>query len=199
MYMARPTVIDDQVLLKAARAAFLESGFSVPTAEIAKRAGISEGSIFKRYGTKAELFAAALELPKTLPWLSQIEDRFERDDAKAAMLEIGIVVLQFFRTQLPLMLKLHAHLSEIMKLHQDVPAPPIQALACLTAFFRRQTELGNIYSEHPDTSARMFLGAMMNYAFFELMFKDNATPPEAHVKNVIETLWRGISSEHKTK
>jgi len=176
----------------------LENGFSVPTSEIAKRAGISEGSIFKRYGTKAELFSASLELPKALPWLPFIEERYERDDAKTALMEIGSVILGFYREHLPLMLKLHAHLSEMMEVHSDIPAPPLQALSCFTEFFRRQTERGNICTEHPDATARMFLGAMMNYAFFELVLQHNATTPEDHVRHVVETLWNGINAGAKS-
>mgnify|MGYP001134528590 CR=1 FL=1 len=58
--MARPTSIDDDQILTAARAVFLEHGIRGTTLEVAQRAGVSEGSIFKRWKTKEELFHAAM-------------------------------------------------------------------------------------------------------------------------------------------
>ena len=58
--MARPVSIDDDVILRAARDVFLEHGVRGTTAEVAQRAGVSEGSVFKRWKTKEELFHAAM-------------------------------------------------------------------------------------------------------------------------------------------
>ena len=57
--MPRPRTITDEQIVEAARAAFLEQGFSATTAEIARRAGISEGTLFKRFATKEDLFEEA--------------------------------------------------------------------------------------------------------------------------------------------
>ncbi|MBU6163239.1 MAG: TetR family transcriptional regulator, partial [Myxococcales bacterium] len=38
--MARPTTIDDEVILEAARQVFLEEGYAATTASIARRAGV---------------------------------------------------------------------------------------------------------------------------------------------------------------
>jgi len=54
--MARPTVIRDETIIDAAREVFLERGFGATTAEVAVRAGVSEGSIFKRFNSKVDLF-----------------------------------------------------------------------------------------------------------------------------------------------
>src|SRR5690349_9334063 len=58
--MARPAVIQDAAILEAARDVFLSRGFRATTADVAVRAGISEGSIFKRFRSKFELFQAAM-------------------------------------------------------------------------------------------------------------------------------------------
>lgn len=58
--MARSRSITDEQILEAARAVFLEDGFSASTLEIARRAGISEASIFKRFSTKENLFLQLL-------------------------------------------------------------------------------------------------------------------------------------------
>jgi AcrR family transcriptional regulator len=45
--MARVTTITDEQILSAAREVFLAQGFNAPATDIAKRAGISSGSILK--------------------------------------------------------------------------------------------------------------------------------------------------------
>ena len=74
--MSRPTSIKDQTIIDAARAVFLERGFGATTAEVAERAMVSEGTLFKRFRTKAELFQAAMH-PQfaELGWLADLEAR----------------------------------------------------------------------------------------------------------------------------
>jgi AcrR family transcriptional regulator len=52
----RPRKIDDATILTAARALFLEKGPGATTKEVAAHAGVSEGLLFQRYKTKADLF-----------------------------------------------------------------------------------------------------------------------------------------------
>ena len=69
--MGRNKKRSNQQLLTAARTVFLESGFAGSTLEIAHRAEVAEATLFKRFGTKAHLFAAAMAPPA--------------DDARAAV------------------------------------------------------------------------------------------------------------------
>ena len=60
--MARPPSISNQQILDAARAVFLAHGLAkASTVDIARRAGVSEGSIFNRFPTKDDLFRAAMD------------------------------------------------------------------------------------------------------------------------------------------
>ncbi len=58
--MGRPTILSDEKILSAARRVFLERGIRATTAEVAREAGVAEGSLFKRWKTKHALFFAAL-------------------------------------------------------------------------------------------------------------------------------------------
>ncbi|MBU6161784.1 MAG: TetR family transcriptional regulator, partial [Myxococcales bacterium] len=66
--MARKAVIRDDEILLAAREVFLESGPTATTAEVARRAGVSEGTLFKRYVTKKELIIAAMKMREEASW-----------------------------------------------------------------------------------------------------------------------------------
>jgi AcrR family transcriptional regulator len=50
-----------QRIVTAAREVFAESGLEVPIEDIAKRAGVGVGTLYRRYPTRAELIAAAFE------------------------------------------------------------------------------------------------------------------------------------------
>jgi AcrR family transcriptional regulator len=50
-----------QRVVAAAREAFSEAGLEVPVEEIARRAGVGVGTLYRRYPTRADLVAAAFE------------------------------------------------------------------------------------------------------------------------------------------
>jgi AcrR family transcriptional regulator len=54
-----------QRIVTAAREAFAELGVDVPMEEIARRAGVGVGTLYRRYPTRADLIAAALEAKMT--------------------------------------------------------------------------------------------------------------------------------------
>ena len=61
--MAVPASSPDADRLDAAREVFVEKGPGASTREVARRAGVSEGVLFQRYGTKRDLFFAAMMIP----------------------------------------------------------------------------------------------------------------------------------------
>ncbi len=79
--LGRPIKITDAQILNAAREAFQESGSAATALQIAKRAGVSEGILFKRFATKAALLRAAFcaDLSSiTLPFRRLLEPVAER-------------------------------------------------------------------------------------------------------------------------
>lgn len=58
--MTRQKTISDEDLLAVARKVFREHGHVAPTREIARQAGISEGVLYQRFGSKEGLFFAAM-------------------------------------------------------------------------------------------------------------------------------------------
>jgi len=80
--MPRPVSIQDEVILNAARELFLERGLDVATSEIAARAGVSQGTIFKRFRTKQALFivkrACLLARPRAIDQVIRLIVSFRR-------------------------------------------------------------------------------------------------------------------------
>ena len=94
--MARNTTITEEQILEAARAVFLEEGFGAQTAKIARRAQVSEGSIFKRFPTKEALFFAALRIERPPAWYAELDRRAGTGDCRENLLAIFHSILLFF-------------------------------------------------------------------------------------------------------
>ena len=101
--MARPTSIKDETIVAAAREVFLERGIQATTAEVAERAGVSEGSVFKRFKTKSELFRAAMGDRLSEPaFLKNLPARVGQGDLHENLFALGMEILGFFRDLMPL-------------------------------------------------------------------------------------------------
>jgi AcrR family transcriptional regulator len=87
--MVRPITIDDATIIEAARAVFLERGMRATTADIAKRARVSTGSIFRRYGTKEELFRRVMLEQRDLDRMLSVAERVGEGDVQDALAEMG--------------------------------------------------------------------------------------------------------------
>lgn len=195
--MPRPVSIKDQTLIDAAREVFLQRGFGATTAEVAERAGVSEGTLFKRFHSKAELFQAAMH-PQfaQLEWLADIEARVGAGDLREHLAELGTAGVEFFRRLMPLMMMSYANpspsgLPEVLT--QPNP-PPLRALRTLAGYFEAEIRLGRLRPVDPEILARIFLGSVLEYVFFELVTQAQHALPlplPTFLRGLVDLLWRG--------
>jgi AcrR family transcriptional regulator len=199
--MARPPHITDEQILTAARAVFLEKGIQATTAQVARRAGVAEGSIFKRFKTKSELFAAAMHVEEP-DWFPFLEKRVGKGDPKQNLVELGIGIIEFFRRLMPLVMMSWSNPSPsgIPALLSVPNPPPIRALKRLAAFFEAEMRMKRMRRHDPEIVARAFLGGMQNYVFLELIMKaqdELPLPQEMHVRGIVNLLWNGLQPTGK--
>jgi AcrR family transcriptional regulator len=196
--MARPTTITTEQILLAAREVFLEKGISGTTHEVARRAGVAEGSIFKRYKTKEDLFLEAMkpagEVP---PWAEHLIARSGQGDIRENLIASAHEVLAFFRELMPLiMMSWSAAGTTGAPEHLRGPdCLPIRTMKAVARFFEAEMRAGRIVRHNPEVLARCYIGSLQNYVFFEVMFKTEGMPslPEkAFVRGLVELLWRGL-------
>jgi AcrR family transcriptional regulator len=194
--MARPVVIRDETILEAARQVFLERGIQATTAEVAERAGVSEGSIFKRWKSKVDLFRSAMGATHDPAWLTRSLDA-PHTDLRAHLIATGLEGIEFFRRLMPLMMMSWSNagangLPGVFS-GPETP-PPVRAVAELSAFFSKQIEAGNLRPIDANVLARVYLGAIKDFVFFELLHKGFGLPetsPEQYVHDFVELLWSG--------
>jgi AcrR family transcriptional regulator len=195
--MARPSTITTEQILDAARAVFLESGLRATTAQVARRARVAEGSIFKRFPTKHELFLAAMQPSIQDPeFLHVLEGREGKGDVRQHMVELGTELMGFLRLMLPLLMMSWSHSRGALPPHLSKPdPPPVRALRHATRYFAAEMRRGRLRRCDPEVLARALFGGVQNYVFHELIRKGHATPraDRAYVRSLVDLLWPGVA------
>jgi AcrR family transcriptional regulator len=194
--MARPIHIDDKRLLAIARALFLEKGAAATTEEIARRAGIAQGSIFRRYKTKEELFHAAM-LSEPPEWIANLQERARTLDLPDALIQTGLEIIAFQRKVLPVMVVTWTHRKTFVapRGFGGPEAFPGRAGAELIAFFGTQIQAGKLRARNPMELAAAYMGALASYVLIELVRGKHPLPAEQFVEGFVRLLWSGIRPE----
>ncbi len=197
--MARPVSIKSETIIEAARQVFLERGIRATTAEVAERAGISEGTIFKRYKSKIDLFRAAMGQDLAEPnWTERLAARVGQGTVEGNLFDIGMGIIAFFREMMPLMMMAWSNPAP-----NGLPGPlaapnppPIRALKLLTGFFEAEMRGGRLRKHDAEIVARTFLGGLNNFVFLEVLYRANnelPLPAETYVRGLVQLLWAGIA------
>ncbi len=197
--MARPTHFTDDALLVAAYEVFRDHGMEATTAEIARRAGSSEGTLFKRFQSKWGLFHAVMEKTNEvgMAWTAGLADRVGRgalaDELEGASHE-GI---DFFRLAVPLHM-----MSGISREHTRMLAtawahehPALTARRRIEGYFQAERRLGRIGKVDVEATARIFQGTLYNFAVSEILtgpYEASPLPQGKFVRHFVGTLLHGI-------
>ena len=193
--MARPKTISSEQILKAARELFLDHGHSCSTAHIARAAGVSEGTIFKRFGTKEKLFHCAMGLPKCAAF-EQLGERIGQGDLRENLITLSFEIVAFFREMMPRMRTLMSHpgYDPIKFLKGNPKAPPLEAVKALTSYFDGEVRAGRIRHCDPEVLARMMLGSLHNFVFLEEIGVHERMPmaAQSYVRAFVDLLWTGL-------
>jgi AcrR family transcriptional regulator len=187
--MARPPSISNQQILDAARAEFLAHGFTkASTVNIARRAGVSEGSIFNRFATKDDLFRAAMD--DAPPPVFSLDRYIGESDLRKNLVRITIESVHYLNGLLP---KLMLRWSERERAARaKVCNRPREVLRALTAFFKAEKALGRVGGD-PPIIARMFMGSVWNYCFLRTVAGDRSMSAKVFAERLIAGLWQGIA------
>jgi AcrR family transcriptional regulator len=204
--VGRPRTIDNQEILEAAREIFVERGAVATTADVARRVGISQASIFKRFRTKQQLFLAAMVTGRhRQDLLDLFRSRTKEAGIRQALVDLGQKLIPFFRQALPLVLLSWSNRGEFGFPKQMVTGsfPPAQAAQEIVAFIEGEMRAGRLRKQDPWLVTRTFVGALQNYVLLEIVTQGAfvmgpACGPDAYVKGIVEVLWTGIAPKRST-
>ncbi len=190
--LARPRRIDDETLLEAARKTFVEKGPGATTREIAERAGVSEGLLFQRYATKADLFLAALVPPMADP-VAILRGDAEDSDAREALEQAALGMLAYFRKVMPLLLTLFNHplFDPERFFRHEAPASVQSWIDALVGFIDARPGSGRADSRD---AASLLTCALFGAALIDTTGIHGAPLADAAVRGMVRSLWEGIES-----
>lgn len=201
--MARPKVIDKDEILRVARELFLEKGPAATTAEIARGLGISEGSIFKRFPTKHDLFMASMQVDMPHP-SHDLEHLVGQGELKENLIKVSTNIMVFLRELMPRLMLLWSFkdaMSEQIKTMHGPHSPPRIALNALSRFLSAEMALGRLRQTDPEIAARIFLGAIWNNVFLETIEsqgEEQGQPalvdPEDFARTLVDAVWLGLAT-----
>lgn len=144
-----------RLLLEAATAAFAEHGVEVSMGEIAQRAGVAKGTVFRHFATKEDLLAAI-----TLQLLDQLihsaNRLLETDDAAEALREFmtaGVEVLVADRAFCEV-------IGRPSLQHAEVPDAIERLCDAVEALTARAREQGAVRSDITGTDIVLLLGGI---------------------------------------
>ncbi len=198
--MGRKPSIADQDILYAARDVFLSQGVHATTQEVAKRAQVSEASVFKRFKTKAALFQAAmaphLEVPSSLNDLAVAPPSALRKKSVATHLEhAGLALLELVRVRMPLTMLAWSNRGVCDPTGPDGPEPFLQQMIHLiSTYVQREIDAGRMVDVDAPTFARSFTGGIAHYvmtAIFAPDKKEDEIQPTSFVIGLVDLLLHG--------
>lgn len=193
--MARPQSISSEHILDVARRMFVAHGHRCTTAAIAREADVSEGTIFKRFGSKDSLFNEAMALPE-FRFADSLPDLVGTGVFRDNVVLLADELIAHFRQLIPMVMRLKSQPGfDPMNLLRNDKSPPIKTLKAVTNFFDAELKLGRMRACDPEVAARMVLGSTHNYVFFESLGVHAAMPiaSNTYVRGLIDLLWQGLN------
>lgn len=168
--MARPIKYDDEALLESLRASFLALGPGVSSAELARRAGVSEGTLFKRFGTKRRLFELALRLPtlEDKVWFRDLLQQAGRGSLQANLAALSAAIMEHMAEVTPVMETLIVSGFKPRDLAADEDEkdiPPLVLQRRVAKYLESEMKLGRLRKIDGRTLTDLLLGACVKHAF----------------------------------
>jgi len=193
--MGRKKTITDDEVLRIARDIFRSHGHTATTREIAEAAGISEAVLYQRYGSKDELFFAAMH-PRG-PDLDELLGRLDPSEDGLAYLHAVVVRLgKQFAEVIPLALHVMTHPSfdpaSLKQAHVGGPDSIPQALAeRLESLSRR----GELTLPSAAATAKLLVGLAHDWALRRV--HGGASGGVRELKEMVDVVWLGLQPRKK--
>ncbi|GGL99029.1 TetR/AcrR family transcriptional regulator [Deinococcus aerophilus] len=196
--MARPRTITDEQIVEAAREIFLQQGFAATTAEIARRAGVSEGTLFKRYASKEDLFEAAVGLHNYAHWRSELLSQLGQGEVRRNLERAFMEFLKEAAAIIPNLMTIlsRGHNPEHNPILERLGNPVRQDAEAIAQYLRAELDLGRVRPLDAEVTALMIMGALTTYVHQEhMMVKIGREPLEAgrFVRGLLDVLWPGLA------
>lgn len=196
--MARPKQMSDKELLEIALECFLEYGSSVSAQTIADRVGISQPALFKRFGTKEELFLQAVIPPEDYPVIEWIDAGPTAGPLQPQLGELLEKVAEMLAGVMPrVQLLREARIPAGTAMSRYKAPPPVQLIQSIARFIESAQQQGLVRSSlNPRFVAQWIFGALMGQYFLSESIGRKNKPEDntAFIVSTVDFLVHGIKS-----
>src|SRR3954449_10978889 len=163
-----------QRILAAAREVLLGKGLvRATTREIARAAGVSEGTLYNHFANKEELFLCTLsELPSGFVTLMRgLHERVGTETVPTVLSQVAASALEFYAEAVPMGASFFAD-PELLARHRELlqqrGAGPQRANEAVVAYLRGEQKIGRVRGDaDPEAVAYMLLGALYQYVYWQ--------------------------------
>jgi len=188
--MGRPKTISDDEVLRIAREVFRAQGHTATTREIAQVAGISEAVLYQRFGSKDELFFAAMR--PSGPDLDLLLGPTEPPEDALAYLHAVVARLgDHFAEVIPLALRLMSHPSfdpaSLARAHPGGPAAVVDGLAERLGSLARR---GDLAPASVAVAARLLVSLAHDWALRRVHGPGGGGGRE--LRDMVRLVWEGL-------
>lgn len=190
--MGRHKTVSDEDVLRIAREIFRHHGHTASTRQIALALGISEAVLYQRFGSKDELFFAAMHAvgPDVERLLGPAEPS---GNARSYLQGVVTRLGQYFSEIIPLALHVMTHPSarpsSVARVQPGGPAVLVEGLALrLGALARR----GTIAPKAETALARLLVSLAHDWALGLALRHGHASRGTRDLREMVEVVWRGV-------
>jgi AcrR family transcriptional regulator len=189
--MGRHKTISDEEVLRVAREVFRRQGHTATTREIAEAAGISEAVLYQRFGSKDELFFAAMHAvgPDVEHLLGPEEPP---DDARAYLHAVVGRLGEYFSEVIPLAVRQMMHPSfDHSRLQRGRPSGPAVLQEGLAARLASLARRGRLATASEAAAARLLVSLAHDWALRGVM-PHGSTPRVRELRDMVDVVWEGL-------
>jgi AcrR family transcriptional regulator len=190
-------------IVEAAERVVREKGLARSTTkEIARAAGYSEGTLYKHFESKEDLFLAVLaeRLPSFVVLVEELPARVGRGTLGQTLEEVASNALAFYGEIVPMAASIFSEPALLARHREGLRkrgAGPWMANEALAAYLDAEKRLGRVREDaDPEAAAALILGACYQQAFFRSYLGEDVPAEreeEAFVESIVQTLMRSLS------
>ncbi len=190
-------------IVEGARSTFLAKGFDAASmGEIARKAGVSKGTLYVYFDSKERLFEAVVEDERR----GQAEQVFNLDpedrDVSAVLTRLGKAFVEFLCqpsaiSSLRTVIAISDRMPEIGRRFYE--SGPVVGIARLSAYLEAQVAAGTLQIDDIEVAAAQFLESCQSTMFKPLIFNAGGPPAEERIGHVVGIAVRTFLAAYKVR
>jgi AcrR family transcriptional regulator len=189
-------------IMAGAQAVFLAQGFDgASMGEIARKAGVSKGTLYVYFDSKEQLFAAIFEEE----CMAQAEQALSLDssdrDVEAALMRFGCDFVRFLcrpsrLSPMRTIISIADRMPEIGRRFYEFG--PARGIALIKNYLDDQVAAGILQVEDSEVAAAQFLEACLSLTFKPLLFNVAEAPSEERIAHVVGIAVRTLLAAYRS-